>query len=153
MSASPPPIHVIVAGVDCVEHDENVFRAAALLGQRLNAQVFLVRVLELPPDIPPAGRTTPDGLANTVEAATRASFRELMETVSDVRFGPPIVVEGEPWRRILDVARDLHADLVVVGGHRRHGLERVLGTVATKVVNHADRNVLVVRGTTEATRG
>ena len=39
----------------------------------------------------------------------------------------------------------LNVDLIVVGNHRYHGVERVLGTVASRVVNHADRNVLVVR--------
>jgi nucleotide-binding universal stress UspA family protein len=28
--------------------------------------------------------------------------------------------------------------------HHYHGVERVLGTVASRVVNHSDRNVLVV---------
>ena len=42
------------------------------------------------------------------------------------------------------MATDLDVDLIVVGSHRYHGLDRVLGTVATKVVNHADRSVFVV---------
>ena len=38
----------------------------------------------------------------------------------------------------------LDVDLIVMGSHRYHGVERVLGTVASRIVNHADRNVLVV---------
>ena len=36
-------------------------------------------------------------------------------------------------------------DLIVIGSHPIHGVERVVGTVASRVVNHADRSVLVVR--------
>lgn len=68
-------------------------------------------------------------------------------------WGPPIVVQGDPWRCILDVARDLEVDLIVMGNHRYHGLDRVLGTVATKVVNHADRDVLIVHDRTPKVAG
>ena len=74
----------------------------------------------------------------------RAGLRGFMDGAPAVRFGPPIVVEGDPWRRVLEVSRQLDVDLIVMGSHRYHGLDRVLGTVAAKVVNHADRNVLVV---------
>jgi nucleotide-binding universal stress UspA family protein len=44
------------------------------------------------------------------------------------------------------VARTVDVDLIVLGSHCYHGLDRVLGTVAAKVVNRADRDVFVVRG-------
>ena len=68
-----------------------------------------------------------------------------MDAAPDVRFASPVIVDGDPWRRILDVGARLNVDLIVVGNHRHHGVERVLGTVASRVVNHADRSVLVVR--------
>lgn len=34
---------------------------------------------------------------------------------------------------------------IVIGSHGHGGIDRVLGTTAAKLVNHADRNVLVVR--------
>jgi nucleotide-binding universal stress UspA family protein len=36
-------------------------------------------------------------------------------------------------------------DLIVIGSHGYDALDRLLGTTAAKVVNHADRSVLVVR--------
>ena len=36
-------------------------------------------------------------------------------------------------------------DLIVIGSHGYGAIDRVLGTTAAKVVNHADRTVLVVR--------
>jgi nucleotide-binding universal stress UspA family protein len=37
-------------------------------------------------------------------------------------------------------------DLIVIGSHGYHGLDRVLGTTAARVSNLARRNVLVVHG-------
>jgi hypothetical protein len=42
-------------------------------------------------------------------------------------------------------AKELDVDLIAIGSHGYPSIDRLLGTVAAKVVNHADRNVLVVR--------
>ncbi len=50
-----------------------------------------------------------------------------------------------PWDGICRAAREHDADMIVIGSHGYGALDRLLGTTAAKVVNHADRNVLVVR--------
>jgi universal stress protein F len=49
-------------------------------------------------------------------------------------------------------AAENDVDMIVIGSHGYHGLDRVLGTTAAKVVNHADRSVLVVRDSQRLTR-
>lgn len=58
------------------------------------------------------------------------------------------VVESHTvWRGILESAGKAHADLVVMGSHGRHGLEKlVLGSVTQRVLQHASLPVMVVRG-------
>jgi len=56
------------------------------------------------------------------------------------------VVKGDPRDVLVDAARSLHADLLVVGSHGRTGLAKlVLGSVAAHVVTHAPCSVLVVK--------
>jgi len=57
------------------------------------------------------------------------------------------VVEGHAvYRSILETAESVHADLVVMGSHGRHGLEKlVLGSVTAQVLSHTQLSVLVVR--------
>lgn len=57
------------------------------------------------------------------------------------------VVEGHAvYRAILDAAQAANADLVVMGSHGRHGLEKlILGSVTAQVLSHAHLPVLVVR--------
>ena len=56
----------------------------------------------------------------------------------------PIVAIGQPSKVILESAQDLDVDLIVVGSHGYQGWDRLLGTTAANIANHADRNVLVV---------
>ncbi|MFI5302394.1 MAG: universal stress protein, partial [Polyangiales bacterium] len=61
-----------------------------------------------------------------------------------------VVAVGEPWRVILDVADRSAVDLIVMGSHGYRGFDLVLGTTAAKVVNHAQRNVLIVHARKQA---
>jgi nucleotide-binding universal stress UspA family protein len=84
--------------------------------------------------------------AATAEAndAIKAA-REQMEAAGlpvDTR----IVEAHTPWRGILETASAVGVDLVVMGSHGRRGLEKlVLGSVAQRVLQHANLPVLVVR--------
>lgn len=144
MTGSAPSFASILAALDDSARAHVVFATAVTLARCTNARVSLIRVLTEPTDIPPAAHTNPDHLGIDVERNVQAEFRRLMETADDVHFDSPLIVDGDPWRRILQVAKKLDVDLIVMGSHRYHGVERVLGTVASRVVNHADRNVLVV---------
>jgi nucleotide-binding universal stress UspA family protein len=58
----------------------------------------------------------------------------------------PALVEGDPKSKIIDVASDWHADLIVLGSHGRKGLDRFLmGSVSEAVVRHAHCSVEIVR--------
>ena len=111
----------------------------------LGAQLFPLRVLVLPPTIPTTGHTPADGPEGQLLRDARRNLQALMRAEPAVQYGPPIVIFGDPWREIVDNAATFDVDLIVIGSRRQHGRpDRTLGTVAAKVVNHADRNVLVV---------
>lgn len=56
-----------------------------------------------------------------------------------------LVVPGVPARRIVEVARLANAELIVIGGRRKTGLDRLLGPDVTgAVLRHAPCPVLVV---------
>jgi len=58
----------------------------------------------------------------------------------------PSLEEGDPKSKIIDVAKEWKADLIVLGSHGRKGLERFLmGSVADSVARHADCSVEIVR--------
>jgi nucleotide-binding universal stress UspA family protein len=54
-------------------------------------------------------------------------------------------MHGEPAEQLVDKARELGADLIVVGRRSRSPLRMLLGSVSAKVVRRAQCDVLVVR--------
>jgi len=64
--------------------------------------------------------------------------------------GEGVIVEGLPFQTIIDIAKDKHVDVIVMGTHGRAGLSHILmGSVAEKVVRLAPCSVLVTRDTIE----
>jgi nucleotide-binding universal stress UspA family protein len=54
---------------------------------------------------------------------------------------------ADPAAAVLEAARQTDVDLLVLTTHGRRGVKRaMLGSVAEKVVRHADRPVLVLPG-------
>jgi nucleotide-binding universal stress UspA family protein len=83
--------------------------------------------------------------AATAEA--NAAIRVAQEAIeaSGVKVVTRVVEAHTIWRGILDAASALGSDIVVMGSHGRHGLEKLLGSVAQRVVSHSHVPVLVVR--------
>lgn len=56
-----------------------------------------------------------------------------------------IVAEGNIYEQILDAARNVGCDLIVMGAHRPELKDYLLGPVPARVVRHARCSVMVVR--------
>jgi len=58
-----------------------------------------------------------------------------------------MVKQGESYKIIVDSAKALGADVIIMGSHGRTGLTRLLmGSNTEKVIGHATCPVLVVKG-------
>ena len=58
-----------------------------------------------------------------------------------------IVLQGNPSQEILKSAREMEADLIVIGSRGRTGIEKLLlGSVAEKVVLQSPIPVLMIKG-------
>ncbi len=57
-----------------------------------------------------------------------------------------VVLYGDPGTRIAEYSAEIKADLIVIPSHGYQGLRRVvLGSVAERVIRHAECSVLVLR--------
>jgi len=55
------------------------------------------------------------------------------------------VREGEPYQIIVNLAKELNVDTIVMGSHRRSGIKRIfMGSVTSMVIGHAPCPVMVV---------
>ena len=80
------------------------------------------------------------------EAQTQA-LRQLQEIGErmGIQASQVEVAVGAPSSKIVEVANDRDADLIVIGSHGRHGLGLLLGSTANGVLHHAQCDVLTVR--------
>ena len=89
----------------------------------------------------------PQEFAEGVEKRAGEIAAEGAELAREAGFvAEPLVSEGLPvWRRVVDVAEERDAGLIVLGSHGRTGADYVLlGSVATAVAQHSKRPVLIV---------
>jgi universal stress protein F len=122
-----------------------VLAAATEIAERFDARMILYRAIVIPPEFPAAAHTvTSDPLPDFLRRTAVDELHQLSKDNPRATVEPPVVGVGQPWRAIVEAADRLAVDLVVIGSHGYHGLDRVLGTTASKVTNHARRNVLVV---------
>lgn len=134
---------IIVAAIDGTAASDDVVRTSARLSQALpGAELHLCHVVEpfVGPETLP---TLPELLerARTFIDETNAKAREQFSG----RIFAHIPV-GTPWREILQLGVDLHADLMVVGSTRKKAVERwLLGSVSEAVVRKASCAVLIAR--------
>ncbi len=127
--------------------DAVVLRAEALRAA-LHGSLIPFRAIALPYE----HQTAADILRREPREVIECWRREALEAVEELVAYLPLSVRepaqvaiGRPWEAICQAGRDLAVDLIIVGAHRYHGLDRVLGTTSAKVVDHADRCVYVVR--------
>lgn len=126
----------------------HVLATAVDLARRSGAKIRLFRAVGIPAELPASFYSmSPNDIPNVLLESARS---ELATASGDV---PPELLEGiltqvgVPWDAICSAAREHDVDLIVIGSHGYSGLDRILGTTAGKVVNHADRSVMVVRKT------
>ena len=141
--------HILIPVDGSPASDQAVAKALAV-AQAFNSTVTLIYVID-PYAFTGVGADFAYGQAEYLSAATaeadvalkgaRAVFEAHGITARSS------VVQGHAvYRAILDAAEAVNADLVVMGSHGRHGLEKlILGSVTAQVLSHAHLSVLVVR--------
>jgi nucleotide-binding universal stress UspA family protein len=116
-----------------------------------DTDVRILHVVESPPLLvaremggyDPALETALESQKQNAEALVRKAAELLRARGIKVAAGLEV---GDPKSKILDVADEWRADLIVVGSHGRRGFERFLmGSVSDAVARHAKCSVQIVR--------
>jgi nucleotide-binding universal stress UspA family protein len=137
----------ILVGFEGSPESHEALRKAIELARRLGAEVRIVTVVP-PPSVVLGPLMTPEEIDFTPLA--RAAEEELKRIAEEAsKEGVSVTHEvrlGEPATELLEAAEEWGADLIVLGRRRLSGLERVaIGSVSSKVANHAGVDVLIVR--------
>jgi nucleotide-binding universal stress UspA family protein len=116
------------------------------LAAKAGAQVVLLRSVGVPPAMPPHVWAIADAsLLDLLVKEAKTYLERMMEGVPLALRGETLTLVGAPWEAICRAAQTTNADLVFIGSHGYSGVDHLLGTTASRVVNHIDRSVVVVR--------
>jgi nucleotide-binding universal stress UspA family protein len=140
----------ILYATDLSSTSEPAWDEARRLGRLFNAEILLLHVVAPPLVVPVEGYFPPElyeELLRNARHDAEKGFDRLLGSVAGSGLKVRIrLEEGPPASRILEVATQEAADLLVVGTHSRTGLQRaMLGSIADRMVRQATCPVLTVR--------
>jgi nucleotide-binding universal stress UspA family protein len=144
---SPLRLQRILVPIDFSECSKKALEYALPLAREQQAALTLLYVV---PPAYSAGEYSGVDFAQLEASLCDGGQRELTKiAVNEVRgevSADTLIKVGSPARQIVETARKLPADLIVISTHGRTGLKHVLmGSVAEHVVQRAPCPVLVVR--------
>lgn len=133
----------ILCPTDFSDYSRAALAMAAALARESDAELILLHAADTPMSY------AADDDADLEEREVLAKIQARLDQEEIPR--PParvrrLLVEGDPGAAITDVARDEHADLIVISTHGRSGWSRLLmGSTAEYVVRNARCPVLSLR--------
>jgi len=138
----------ILIAVDFSHACQQVLSRGIEVGKQNDAELFLVHVVEyLPPlDFGYEPIIVPDWYSNEEDIVKQAekSLRQLAHQHA-ISEDHTVVLSGTPKNEIIQCSIDKQIDLIVIGSHGRHGIQRILGSTAYPVLHNAKCDVLAVR--------
>jgi nucleotide-binding universal stress UspA family protein len=137
-------VNTILVGYDGSEPSDRALDRAIELAAQTGAELVVTSAAEPTDRMGGFGGTRdvgPGDIEEVHEALGKAQSR-LQAKGATARL---VEAHGDAADMIVQVAKDKEANLIVVGHRGINVAQRaLLGSVSTKVVNHADRDVLVV---------
>jgi len=130
--------------VDLTEDSLLIGRKAQALAASLGAEIELLHVVEFVPVEPMGEALMPS--AQIQEDLLQRAERRLAALAADLGIAGPCRVEsGNVKSEIVRVARERHADLIVLGSRERHGLSILVNLTEDAVLHAAPCDVLAMR--------
>lgn len=132
---------IVVAGVDGSEQTHRVVAAALEFAAGSDVHLVYVSNGNIYPYAIPAGVML--DYASIQKSQEEAVWLKVGEVPGNVQ---SVTLEGPPAKMLVDYAKNVKADMIVVGSRGRGALgSLLLGSVGHGVVHTADRNVLIVK--------
>lgn len=135
----------ILVAVDLSRDSAKILDKARNLAKKYGAQLSMVHVIE-PIAVGYAVEVTSvdiEGLHEEVTKQAKSSLKEMGTSIGIPEHRLHTVL-GQPAREIRELAKKIEADLIIMGGHGRHGWELLFGSTSSSVTHGAGCDLLIV---------
>ena len=136
----------ILVAVDLTEDSPIVLNKARQLAELNDAELSLVHVIE-PIAVGYAIEVSSVDIEGLHQEASRQARDALLALGSDIGLPESRLYSklGHPAREIRELAASINAELIITGGHGRHGWELLFGSTSSEVSRGVKCDVLTVR--------
>ena len=129
---SHPGMKRILVALDASPRAPGVLAAASQLAGLTGVKMVVYRAIGIPPDMPREILDISDArLEDILTRNARGDLDRLVQQIPAGQVEKILVSFATAWDGICRTARDEQADLIVIGSHGYHGLDRLLGTTAS----------------------
>lgn len=135
----------ILVAVDLSQDSAIILDKARSIAKDNQADLSIVHVIE-PIAIGYAVEVTSvdiEGLHEEVTKQAKSSLNEMGDVIG-VPQSRLHTVLGQPAREIRELAKKIESDLIVMGGHGRHGWELMFGSTSSSVTHGTGCDLLIV---------
>ena len=139
---------IILVPTDLSEGAEEALDYACEIATKFGATVHLLNVIGIPTlGVPELGIALTSTMIDSMVRDNQAALEQLGESKRNcANIGQLLLRTGDARDSIIQVAKELGADLIVMGTHGRRGVTRaLLGSVTEAIVRSAPCPVLTVR--------
>jgi universal stress protein F len=135
----------ILVPIDLSHAGAKVLDTAREMSERRGAEMILMTVLPSVPAV--VDSFMPSNYQSDAVEKTRKGVEERLVEKGLAADAYKIVVKvGSAYDEVIKYAKDIRADLIVVGSHApKSAADYLLGSTAAKIVRHASCSVFVVR--------
>jgi universal stress protein A len=136
----------ILVPVDFSDASSNAVEYARRVGELTKADLIFMNVIE--PDGPTALESLPPVCSEELKANAEENLRAVVQTARGFGMGgaKSIIRSGMPTHEIVEAAKELDVDLIVIATHGDTGWKHLcIGSTAERVVRAAPCPVFVVR--------
>ncbi len=135
----------ILVPVDFSTCSTKALQYAVPFARQFGAELTLLHVIP-PVVVLPTSEVPPEGLIQESDTAARNNLEEIRRSLGDDLSSRALLRYGSPAMEILDAAKEMETDLIILSTHGHTGLKHILlGNTAEKVVRRAHCPVLIVR--------
>jgi universal stress protein E len=123
----------MLCAIDLSPRSERTVQRAVLLARQLKAQLTLLHVM------------APEELVAQSEAAREQIAQHISSIATPGGTEPAVELRaGDYVQTIATVAKQIDADLIILGSHRRRTMAPLIGTTAERIIALAERPALIV---------
>lgn len=135
----------IIVGIDLSEASSEVLAKASNLADKYHATLHLVHTIE--PLSFAYGGDLPLDFSHLQDVIHKqaSDFMQKMGNQWHIPSERHHLVSGRPDKEIHRLAKEINADLIIVGSHGRHGLSLLLGSTSSSVLHGTSCDVLAVK--------